>query len=248
MTKVYGKGVLRSALAGIVFVLFIVGTASPAHAQLSVYCVNCSDVIDQLTQEAYADSTLIQAAQQTTTQLSQLQNQIQMMQVTPSQAFSQVGSILNRLNEVSQGGNALSYAMANLDAQFTANYAKVGYAPTTSYASRYQQWSRTSLDTTQKALDVASQENANQQAEASLIANLQNQAQSADAAISTVQVGNQIAAEILNQLMALRQLMMADMSSKAAFQAQQVQEHDEATRSMGFYQPATPYPTGYPIR
>jgi P-type conjugative transfer protein TrbJ len=183
---------------------------------------------------------LIQQTQQTATQLAQLANQVQMMKITPTQAFSKVGSLLSNLQNVSQGGHALSYSMANLDQQFTSNYAAIGYAPTTSYATRYSQWSSTSLDTTQKALDVAKQQNANQQDEADLISNLQDQAQSADAAVSTVQVGNQIAAEELNQLMQLRQLMMSDMSSKAAFQAQQIKEHDEAAGLGGLAQPSGP--------
>jgi P-type conjugative transfer protein TrbJ len=236
-----GRKVTRHIVLSVVCLLFL-GVATPrrADAQLATYCENCSDWWDQLTQEIYENSTMIQTAQSLATQLQQLQAQLNMAKITPTQAFSRVSGIMNNLNQVSQGGQALSYAMGNLDNQFTANYAKVGYAPTTSYATRYSQWSATSLDTTQKALDVANLQSQNQSGESDLITNLQSQAQSADAAVSTVQVGNQVAAEELNQLMQLRQLMMSDMSSKAAFQAQQIKEHDEAAALGGMVQASGP--------
>lgn len=238
------KAVRRFMVGGFIMVLFFASACKPAQAQWT--CDNCSTWWEQISQEIDENGTMIQTAQTAATQLQMLYNQIKMMEVTPSQAFSQVNNIMNTLNKVAQGGNALSYAMSNLDQQFTANYAPLGStssgttAASTSYATQYTQWSKTSLDTTQKALDVASQQNTNQQSETTLISNLQQQAQSADANVSTVQVGNQIAAEELNQLMQLRQLMMADMSAKAAFQAQQIKEHDQAVSLCSFFQPSGP--------
>jgi P-type conjugative transfer protein TrbJ len=232
----------RALLSGVLIAFVLFGSARRADAQFggATYCTNCSTWWDQLTQQIDEYSTMIQETEGQITRIQQLENQVKMMEVAPFQAFSQVNGILQNLQKVAQGGHALSYAMQNLDAQFTANYAKVGYNPGTNYATQYTQWSQTSLDTTQKALDVAQQTNANAQTEASLITTLQGQAASSDAAVSTVQVANQLASEELNQLMQLRQLMMADISSKAAFQAQQIKEHDAAAAAGGLVQDSGP--------
>lgn len=236
------KAVRRALLSSLLIAVALLGSARRAEAQFGgvEYCSNCSDWWEQLTQEIDEYSTMVQETEGQITRLAQLENQVKMMEVAPFQVFSQVHGILNNLQKVAQGGNALSYAMSNLDQQFTSNYATLGYNPGTSYATQYTQWSNTSLQTTQKSLDVAQQANTNQQAESSLITTLQGEAQSSDAAVSTVQVANQIAAEQLNQLMELRQLMMADMSSKAAFQAQQIKEHDAAAAQGGLVQDSGP--------
>jgi type IV secretion system protein TrbJ len=204
------------------------------------YCTNCSTWMTQLQQEIYEYESMYQDTMGQVTRLQQLQNQIKMMTTTPSQVFSKVSGILNTLQSVSKGGQALSASMTNLDNQFTSTFAAAGYAPTTSYASQYTSWTNTSLQSTQKALDVAQQANTNQNDEADLISDLQDQASSSDAAVSTVQVTNQITSEMLNQLMEMRQLMMSDMASKAAFQAQQIKEHDTAAQSAGMFQDSGP--------
>jgi type IV secretion system protein TrbJ len=231
----------RAVSAVTIAALLCMGAPQPAHASAFVGATE----ITQLLNHVELVSQYIQQVQQYATQLQQYQNQLKMMTTVPTQLFSKITNTLTGLQNVVQGGNALSYAMANMDSQFTSKFASLGFSPTTSYASRYAMWSKTSLDTTQKALDMAHLQNSNLQTEAQLISMLQTQSKSSDATVSTVQVGNQIAAEQLNQLMELRQLMMADMSQKAAFQAQQIANQDEEKRSAGFYNSTNLYNGDY---
>lgn len=92
------------------------------------------------------------------------------------------------------------------------------------------------MDTTQSALDAASLQNTQLSSEEDLIEQLQDMSQSSDGQLKAIQVGSQIAAMQVQQLMKLRQLMMADMQSKAAFQAQQISQADEQNRALGFFQ------------
>lgn len=92
------------------------------------------------------------------------------------------------------------------------------------------------MDTTQSALDAASLQNTQLSSEEDLIEQLQDMSQSSDGQLKAIQVGSQIAAMQVQQLMKLRQLMMADMQSKAAFQAQQISQSDEQNRALGFFQ------------
>lgn len=191
--------------------------------------------ITQLLNHAELVSQYLQQVQQYQTQLQQWQNEIKQAAMLPQQTFSQVEAQLVGLQSVVQGGNALSYAMANMDSQFTSRFASLGYQPGTSYAQRYATWSKTAMDTTQKTLDAAHYQNQQVATQAALLQQLQQDAKSADGQEKAIQTGNEIAAEEANQLLQLRELMMADIQSKAAFQAKQIAEEDEQKRSAGFY-------------
>jgi P-type conjugative transfer protein TrbJ len=92
---------------------------------------------------------------------------------------------------------------------------------------------------------MAHMQNANLSTEAGLVSTLQQQAQTTQGTVDSLQVGNQIAGEEVNQLMELRQLMMADMTSKATYQAQQSAQQDEGQKSLGFFAPVTVYKNGF---
>lgn len=184
-----------------------------------------------------------QQVEQYTTQLQQYQRQIKDGTVIGQQAFGPIQSDLLGLQRVVQGGNSLSYAMGNLDSNFTTKFASLGYAPTTSYASRYADWSKTSMDSTRTALDAAGLQNDQLSSEQDLIQQLQDMSQTSDGQLQAIQVGSQIGAMEVQQLMKLRQLMMADMQSKAAFQAQQISQSDEQQRALGFFQSSSDYNT-----
>lgn len=226
-------------LSSVVFV-----TPSPARAGGLLEAT----LPEQLIQEVTLSEQLARAAEQYETQLQQWRNEIQQARMLPQTTFSRVESQLLGLQNVVQGGNALSYAMANLDSQFTARFASAGYAPTTSFASRYAEWSKTAMATTEKTLDAAGYQNSQVQSQAALLQQLQSQASSSEGQNEAIQTGNEIAAEEVNQLLQLRELMMADIQSKAAFQAKQIAEDDEAKRSAGFFNNIDAYPGDYSHR
>ena len=169
-------------------------------------------------------------------QLDQYAQQIKDGTIVGTQFFGPIRSDLVGLQQVVQQGNSLSYAMGNLDSQFSSKFARLGYAPQTSYASRYADWSKTSMDSTRSALDAAGMQSGQMTTEEDLIEQLQDMSSSTDGQLKAIQTGNQIAAMEAQQLMKLRQLMMADMQSKAAFQAQQISQTDEQQRALGFFQ------------
>ncbi len=209
-----------TALAG----LLTLSAPPPARAGgLSPY-----PVASEFTQLANNIQLILQLAQQVDMykkQLDQYAQQIKDGTIVGSQFFGPIRSDLVGLQQVVQRGNSLSYAMGNLDSQFTAKFAALGYAPQTSYASRYADWSKTSMDSTRSALEAAGMQNDQLATEQDLIEQLQD-----------IQTGNQIAAMEAQQMMKLRQLMMSDMQSKAAFQAQQISQSDEQQRALGFFQ------------
>ena len=113
-----------------------------------------------------------------------------------------------------------------------------GYSTSTNYGQSYQNWSQTSLDSTLGALKAAGVQNCEFDSDEALLQSLQGQSQSAVGRMQAIEVGNQIAENQAEQLMKLRQLMMADMQSKAAYQSTMVQaQADEAGQLRPVFRP-----------
>lgn len=160
----------------------------------------------------------------------QLQQEIRMVldmtknsQILPSQVFGPISTDIAQLANIVQGGRALAYSMANLDAEFRTRFRGWGYNSRTWYTD-YRNWSQTSLDTTLSTLRAAGLQGQQLQSEQAVLDRLRIMAQSSDGRMQALQVANQIAEQQVQQIMKLRQLMLADLQSKQAFQAAQIQK------------------------
>ena len=137
------------------------------------------------------------------------------------QLFGTVASDITTLRQIVNTGQALSYTLSNMDGTFRLRFP--GYSPSTNYGQSYQTWSQTSLDSTLGALKAAGVQNSQFDSDSALLQSLKSQSQSAVGRMQAIEVGNQIAENQAEQLMKLRQLMMADMQSKSAYQSAMVQ-------------------------
>jgi P-type conjugative transfer protein TrbJ len=159
-------------------------------------------------------------------QLTQIADMAKHGVTITNQLFGTVASDISNLNQIVKTGQSLSYTMSNLDGTFRLRFP--GYSSSTNYGQSYQTWSQTSLDSTRGALNAAGLQNSQFSSDQALLKTLQGQSQSAVGRMQAIEVGNQIAENQAEQLMKLRQLMMADMQSKASYQGALVQA--EATR------------------
>jgi P-type conjugative transfer protein TrbJ len=160
-------------------------------------------------------------------QMQQLSEELKQGKGLPKQIFGTVQQDLGQLAQIVQGGQALAYSMGNLDAQFRNTFPGYG-SRTTGYFNDYKKWSQTSLDTTMnslRAVGLQGQQLNNAQA---VLAKLRAMSMDAGGQMQAVQVGNQIAEQQVEQLMALRQLMLVDLESKQAYQAEQIQREQAA--------------------
>lgn len=69
----------------------------------------------------------IRQAEQLAEAIKQTADMIKNSRILPGQVFGTVSSDLNALASVVQGGQALSYSLANLDALFRARFPGYGY-------------------------------------------------------------------------------------------------------------------------
>jgi type IV secretion system protein TrbJ len=98
-----------------------------------------------------------------------------------------------------------------------------GTTPNTYYV-QYRNWSQTSLDTTLGSLRAAGLQGQQLQSEQAVLNSLRGMASNSDGRMQALQVMGQIAEQQVQQLMKLRELMLADMSSKQAYQAAVIQK------------------------
>jgi P-type conjugative transfer protein TrbJ len=140
----------------------------------------------------------------------------------PFQVFGPIMADISSLAGIVQSGRSLAYSMANLDAEFRHRFRGWGYNAR-AWFTDYRNWSQTSLDTTLGTLRAAGLQSRQMQSEEAVLQRLRGMANSSDGRLKAVQVANQIAEQQVQQLMKLRQLILADLQSKQAFQAAQIQ-------------------------
>jgi type IV secretion system protein TrbJ len=218
---------LSIAVLAVMLTLYT-GLGVPQIAEAGGVFIGATE-ITQLLNHVQLLNQYVQQVQQYATQLKQYERQMQDGQIVGTQFFGPIQSDLLGLERAVQGGQAISYSMGNLDSQFTSKFGGYGYRPTQNFAQNYATWSQTSLDSTQHALDGANLQSAQLTNEESLINQLNDMSQSSSGQLQAIQIGNQIASDEVQQLMKLRQLMMADLQSKASYQASQIQMAADST-------------------
>ncbi len=171
---------------------------------------------------------VLQYAQQVQMVRNDLQRYADMLKHgTPlsNQVFGPVTQDLQQLAQVVQGGQALAYSMANLDVQFRNTFKGYGqaFSPTAFYQN-YQQWSQTSLDTTHGTLKAMGLQGAQLQNEQTVLAALHQMMQTPVGRMQAIEIGSDLSEQQVEQLMKLRQLMILDLQSKQAYQAEQIQK------------------------
>jgi type IV secretion system protein TrbJ len=211
----------RGVTAGVTAAVFAVTSAfpPPARAGVGVFATE----ITQLLNHVELIDQYIQQVQMVSNQLSQIQNMIRNTTVNPSQIFGAVNQDLSTLGTAVQGGQSLAYSMGNLDSQFTQRFP--GYqAVGTNYGARYSLWGKTALDTISGTLRAMGLQSSQLQNEQTILAALRARSENPIGMSDTVAAGNQISEQQVEQLQKLRELMLADLQSKQAFQAATLQD------------------------
>jgi type IV secretion system protein TrbJ len=189
----------------------------------------------------------LRQGEQLANEIKMLEDMIRNVKPLPGQTFGPITADINALATIVQGGQALAYSLGNLDAVFRRTYPGYGYNAN-AYYTNYRNWSQTSLDTTLGALRAAGLQGQQLQSEQSVLNSLRGMAQTSDGRMQALQVLGQINEQQVQQLMKLRELMMADMSSKQAYQATVIQREsagEAASEKFFTFRPNTPDGTTY---
>jgi P-type conjugative transfer protein TrbJ len=193
----------------------------PARAVPGIYATE----ITQLANKLQLLLSYIRQGQQLASELQMLEDMLKNSKAVPYEVFSPVISDIARLNTIVETGQALAYSMANIDGQFRTTFPGYATFMPKQWYRNYQTWSNRSLDTTLGTLRAAGLQASQMASEGAVLDQLRVMAKSSDGRLLALQVANQVAHEQVDQLMKLRQLMLADLQSKQAYQAMMIQQN-----------------------
>lgn len=220
-----------------------------ASAQ-SVYCTNCSTIYTQLLQQAAEAETLINSAAQLQQQISQYANMLQNTAKLPATLFGSAMQDIQRLNNIVSQAKGIAYNASNLEDQFKVkfgsldSYLKSGMTQQ-SYQSKLQQWSDDTSDNVLTTLKAVKSQSDSFDDEASLMEDLQSQAESADGQMKALSVGNELGVQTVGQLQKLRQLLMAQIAMQAqSIQTDQDKQDAAQARARSIFSSADPAYSG----
>jgi P-type conjugative transfer protein TrbJ len=203
----------------IVLVLLALAVQSPPQVEAGAFATE----VTQLFNHAQLVMQYIRQGQQLANELNMYADMIRNSRVLSAHAFGAVMNDINALAGIVQGGRALAYSLGNLDQLFRQTYPGYGYNVGTYYI-QYRDWSQTSLDTTLGTLRAAGLQGQQLQSEQAVLNSLKASLQTSAGRLEALQALSDISEQQVEQLMKLRELMMADMSSKQVYQAAVIQQ------------------------
>jgi P-type conjugative transfer protein TrbJ len=214
---------------------------SPASA-LTIYCTNCATTFQQATQMAKEIETAINTAATLQNQISQYNEMLKQGMSLPSSMFNRMTGDLQQLQSLYQQSKALSGGLSNFDTQFRSQFQ--GYdsylaqsGKSSSYmGDNYRRWNEQGFDNMRTAMRAAGMNVSSISDEDALLSQLVQRSQSASGRMQAVQAGNEIAAQQVQQMMKLRQLLNTQIQSQSMWYAQQMERQtvDDAGRQQ-FY-------------
>src|SRR6267142_600698 len=166
-----------------------------------------------------AVESVINEVQMIANQIKQIENMVQNTRTYSGVWDQEALPRLNRLGQIIEQEQAIGYGMAGMERVFRERYP--GYRPVTDWATAYDQWTRTTLDTlrgTLAAVRLHADDFADEQRRIQTLSALSD---SAEGRMQAIQAGNMLAAEQIQQLSKLRQLMMAQINAQNVYMANQ---------------------------
>ncbi len=233
----------RLAFSALGIILALGGALHPGPAQaITVYCTNCSTVFSQATQVAKEIETAINTAEQLRTQIQQYENMVTQGLALPSSMFNRITGDIQRIQQLYQQSKALSGNLSNFDERFRQQFgdydrylSQVGQSPTY-MQDNYKRWNEQGSDAMRVAMQSAGMNVSAIASEDVMLSQLVARSQNAQGRMQAIQAGNEIAAQQVQQMQKLRQLLNDQVQSQSMWYAQNIERQavDDAFRQ-SFY-------------
>ena len=164
-------------------------------------------------------------------QLEQLKNMIQNTENFSAGTWdAEALPKLLELGEIIQQGNAIAYRMSDLDAAFRRRWP--GYVPPDDFNDSYGLWTTSTLDTMRGVLRSTQLQADEFLSEDTRLQALQTLSDTSVGRMQAIQAGNMIAAEEVQQLRKLRQLVMTQSNAQTVYMANQTNQDAQETASL----------------
>jgi len=214
------------ACFGLSVVLVLAATPSATMGQLPV--IDAANLIQTTLTTLKMVESVINEVEMIANQVRQIENMVQNTRNYGRGIFdTEALPRLVRLGQVIDQEQAIAYSMANIDGLFRQRYS--GYRPVTDWSREYDTWTRTTLDTLRGTLNSVRLHAEDFATEQGRIRTLQAMSDSSEGRMQALQLGNMMAGEQLQQLVKLRQLVMAQINAQNVYMA--TQTNREAQRA-----------------
>src|SRR5438876_6087642 len=219
-TSVIGRGARSLARASrrlvAVFAIILLAAASDAWGFAAIV-LDPTNLIQNTISALKAVESVINEVQMIANQVQQIENMVQNTRGFGGVWDREALPRLIRLGQIIDQEQAIAYAMAGMDRVFRERYP--GYRPVTNWAGAYDQWTRTTLDTLRGSLAAVRLHADDFADEQQRIQTLTALSDSAEGRMQAIQAANMLAAEQIQQLVKLRQLMMAQINAQNVYMA-----------------------------
>lgn len=217
----------QRVLSGTLAYVLLLGSVTPRPAEAGIIGGFATEWT-QIANNVQLITTYIRQGEELRQKILMVADMAKQATELPMQIFGPIMAEISNLHSVVQNGRALAYSMANLDAEFRNRFTGYGYAGNAWYL-KYRDWAQTSLDSSLGALKAANIQASQMNSEEAILRQLRTMSSSSDGRLKAIQVANQINEQMIQQMMKLRQIMLADLQGKQAFQAAQIQKDATAT-------------------
>ncbi len=197
----------------------------PVKAQNAVICTNCGTEWTQLMNKAMMAKQVATQAQQLGTQINQYKDMLINSKGLSTQVWGQAMQDFSKLQNLMSQSRSMAYSASNLDGQFSSKYGTYDAylnrkMDAKDWQNKYAQWSQEGSDNARYALKGLGLQASQMQNEQALMQQLQSMAGSAEGRMQALQVANMMAAQNVEQVMKLRQMMMLQLQMQANYLAQ----------------------------
>ena len=213
-----GRSLARRSRQPVVVVTIMLMATSSAWGFAAVV-LDPSNLVQNTISALKAVESVINEVQMLANQVKQIENMVQNTRNYAGVWDREALPRLMRLGQIIEQEQAITYAMAAMDRTFRERYP--GYRPITDWATAYDQWTRTTLDTLRGSLASMRLHADDFADEQRRIQTLTALSDSAEGRMQAVQAGNMLAAEQIQQLAKLRQLMMTQINAQNVYMANQ---------------------------
>ncbi len=183
-------------------------------------------MLQQILQYAKDVETALNTAQQLQTQIEQYRNMTQQGLPLPSSLFNQITRQLQAITSIYNNARSLGRSIHNFDNRFREQFKdyndwlNANNFTSQAAASRYRQWAERGLDNARTAMKAVGMNVDGFAAENAMLAQIVSRSQSASGRLQAIQVGNEIAAQNVQQLQRLRDLVATQIILQGNYMAQ----------------------------
>ena len=186
---------------------------------------NYANYLQNLKSAINSVTSLTNQARQIQQQFHTIQNQVKNSTSISHYQWHNIQNLMQQMSETSQQQHALSYSQSNLDQQFQTVYPDyIHQRPNHNDQQIKNRWHQTTLSTLQQSLKTLKVDAADFQRENALMNQLKQQGQSSTGRLQVLQVLSEIAAENVNQLQAMKRVMMTQANAQTAYMAYRVSQ------------------------